>query len=856
MSETQTAIVDLEDARRVGQRMALVFGAGEFVAAPDRMNLRSVTHDLQAVRTVLADPEIGGFTVDLSENQPNHTVMQAVEQFFASRQREDLLLLYFVGHGAMDVDGELFFVSTDTVPELLRSTAIGASFISECMNRCRASRIIVVLDCSYGGSFVRGFDTKSVGLIEPAWEQLEGRGRVVLTSTSARENAFATLATSEQAPSMSVFTRGFVQGLATGDADIDGDGLITTDEIYRYVREYVLATLPRQTPTLHASTQGAIAIARSHRGRRSPPTEDGFSITRPDPPGAGTDPAQSALDSTDGNADEPDSPATEVPLREQVTWLSDETVGLEADSLHRAGVARVIEQKLSDLANDSNAESFLVHIDGAWGTGKSTLLGFLRESVSRRTEDPWLTISYDAWRQSKVGPPWLTLLQALRGGVRQTKNSRLGRATFGLLERLRLLEVWQILAVVFLALAAALALYLLLGTGDGFTLARSGDLFKALASIATVGAAVWLLARNTAQLLTLNSTKAAKTFLEGSSDPMEHLTRHFHWMRKQAGAPVLLLIDDLDRCPENCVVELLDTVQKLMRDKSPASRTTTRMEHPTLLVVVAADGRWIRHSYDATYSSFDGVVGRPGATVGTLFLEKIFQLSVPVPQLSESLQQAYLSRLLRSARATGPTPDGAAATEELVSRLRRAPRGDVLELLAEAAPVDRVLASDVVIDRLVMEEDAQRETRHALEAYAPLVSATPRAMKRFVMAYDVLRAVRSVEGSAIGRGPLALWTILRVRWPLLAEYLEGYPEDVRCFCTPLEDLPRRIPPALAPLFAAPGDDLRAVMNHADGPLTAEVIRKCVGRSVSSRDVKAPVGHRRGEPPTAEGRSPR
>ena len=42
----------------------------------------------------------------------------------------------------------------------------------------------------------------------------------------------------------------------------------------------------------------------------------------------------------------------------------------------------------------------------------------------------------------------------------------------------------------------------------------------------------------------------------------------------------MLLIDDLDRCPEGHVVEVLETVQKLLRDQSANSTSVGRKPPP------------------------------------------------------------------------------------------------------------------------------------------------------------------------------------------------------------------------------------------------------------------------------------
>ncbi len=519
--------------------------------------------------------------------------------------------------------------------------------------------------------------------------------------------------------------------------------------------------------------------------------------------------------------------------REHVRWLADEPVGLDQDELGRRGVASALEQQLEILVRDYPGRSFLVHIDGAWGAGKSTLLRFLRELAERagpgRSPAGWLVVPYDAWRQSKVGPPWLTLLHAVRAAVRTTRRRRWARAWFWLRERARLVDNWQWAAFGLMAVVVAgLVTVLVHGSAD-LTVSRWGDVVKLAGGLLPVLAALWLLAKSAGRFASLDSRRAARAFLENRADPMEDLAAHFDWVLCQAGRPVLLLVDDLDRCPETFVVDLLDAVQKLMRDRGRGTAAAGRPV-PNLLVVVAADGRWVRSSYDTAYASLTGAISAPGATIGSLFLEKLFQLTVPVPRLSDELKAAYLADLL----ADGPaSPGQRLADPDLTRRLTDAPPEQVLDVLASAPAIERIRASQVAIDRLVVDPGAQRRTRHALEPYAGMLDPTPRAMKRFVMAYSMLRAVRTAEGSVVGIGPLALWTILQTRWPTLAEHLQATPSAVRLFALPADQIPHSTPAELRALFAEPPADLRVVMNHPAGPMDERTIRECSGQAISA-----------------------
>ncbi len=125
---------------------------------------------------------------------------------------------------------------------------MAADFVNRRMNRSRSRRVVLLLDCCYAGAFERGM-TARAGAEIGVESQFGGRGRAVITASSSMEYAFEgdELAdTYELAPS--VFTSALVQGLETGDADRDQDGLVALDEMYDYIYDKVREATPNQTP--------------------------------------------------------------------------------------------------------------------------------------------------------------------------------------------------------------------------------------------------------------------------------------------------------------------------------------------------------------------------------------------------------------------------------------------------------------------------------------------------------------------------------------------------------------------------------------------------------------------------------
>jgi outer membrane biosynthesis protein TonB len=255
----------MEPPKVLGTRSALIVASDEYTD-PGLRRLRAPAKDAQALATVLRDPGIGGFEVRTLLNEPAHVVNLAVEEFFADRRPDDLLLVHFSCHGIKDEDGELYFAASNTTLRALGATAVAADFVNRRMNRSRSRRIVLLLDCCYAGAFERGM-TARAGAGMGIETQFGGRGRAVITASSAMEYAFEgdKLADIHELQP-SVFTSALVEGLATGDADRDQDGMIALDELYDYVYDRVRTATPNQTPGKWTfGVQGDLFIARRAR---------------------------------------------------------------------------------------------------------------------------------------------------------------------------------------------------------------------------------------------------------------------------------------------------------------------------------------------------------------------------------------------------------------------------------------------------------------------------------------------------------------------------------------------------------------------------------------------------------------
>lgn len=245
------------------ERVALLVSVGEY-GDPLLRKLRAPAQDVRALGEVLAASEVGGFgDVRTVVDRPRHEIEEAVEDVLATRKPGDTVVLYFTCRGVKDVHGRLYLAAANTRTDRLASTAVSSSYINQQMEHSRASAKVALLDCCYSGAFVSGFATKA-GPQGDLASQLCGRGTYVITATNSLEYAYEGSAITEGAPMASSFTDALVRGLRSGQADWDGDGLVSPEDLYWYLDRELRSAPTPQTPTSFSSgVQGAVYLAKA-----------------------------------------------------------------------------------------------------------------------------------------------------------------------------------------------------------------------------------------------------------------------------------------------------------------------------------------------------------------------------------------------------------------------------------------------------------------------------------------------------------------------------------------------------------------------------------------------------------------
>jgi WD40 repeat protein/uncharacterized caspase-like protein len=251
----------------VGRRVALLVATDRYQDT-GLSRLAAPASDAERLAAVLGDIDIAGFEVTTLYNEPHYAVGRAIGNFYRDRRGDDLALLYFTGHGVKDQDGRLYLAMTDTDRENLPFTGVPSEQIRAAMEESRSRQKVLILDCCYAGAFPAGLGVKGDPSVH-ALEQLGGRGCVVLTSSDAMQLSFEGNHVTQTGPASlrsgpsSLFTRFLIKGLRTGEADLDGNGDITLDELYSYVHDRVIDEQPLQRPKIKEDIEGRIRFAQN-----------------------------------------------------------------------------------------------------------------------------------------------------------------------------------------------------------------------------------------------------------------------------------------------------------------------------------------------------------------------------------------------------------------------------------------------------------------------------------------------------------------------------------------------------------------------------------------------------------------
>jgi tetratricopeptide (TPR) repeat protein len=227
---------------------AVVIGVAAYKNLPATAQLEFPNRDAEDIYAALISPEGGQFPAEnvhklINERATVENIRHEIEDWLPSVTKEnDRVLIYFAGHGFVSggkgylapYDVDIKKVATSAYPMDSLGAAIGG--------RIKGKWKVLITDACHSGAITPEADAKQVN---QSLLDLQ-KSLFSLTASRDREQSFES---DKFGGGHGVFTYYVVKGLE-GEADTDGDGIVSADELSEYVHSNVrLATGGRQNPT-------------------------------------------------------------------------------------------------------------------------------------------------------------------------------------------------------------------------------------------------------------------------------------------------------------------------------------------------------------------------------------------------------------------------------------------------------------------------------------------------------------------------------------------------------------------------------------------------------------------------------
>lgn len=278
------------------------------------------------------------------------------------------------------------------------------------------------------------------------------------------------------------------------------------------------------------------------------------------------------------------------------------------DKIGRGALVDKICGFIDSLKKDSN---FCLAINGAWGSGKSFVLGLIEEKLSKKEE--YIVIKYDAWENTFYSDPLIAILSCLIDGIegklylvekREEKIKKAAKAGANALAKLSS-KIAKLKAAI-----------------DGIK-----EIIKSF--------------HNPIDTAVLSDFKSYQRLLKDTKEILNEVTQAGEYRQRQT--KLIILVDEIDRCLPDEQLKILERLHHLFEVKNCAVIVT--MNHAcvakTVQTVYGIDGyEYLRKFFNFTYKH---------ETSAKEYLKNLFEdliknferLDFPVKEMAFPIRLAY-----------------------------------------------------------------------------------------------------------------------------------------------------------------------------------------------------------------------
>ena len=237
--------------------------------------------------------------------------------------------------------------------------------------------------------------------------------------------------------------------------------------------------------------------------------------------------------------------------------------------------------------------------------------------------------------------------------------------------------------------------------------------------------------------------------------------------------PLIIFIDDLDRCSPPKPVEIIEAINLLL-------------DAQYCVFIMGMDMRTVAGSIEAKYKdllTYLGTTDAPGElTLGQRFLEKIIQITFHLPRADTNVVQSFIDTILIGTKENIGSSSSSAKVQEVAQLIVAEQRGGIkpLDAAAERVMQTRSDISEVTLVKAKEEIraksfDDSQVVQDVIREVAPFLELNPRKIKRFINLFRLQALIANrrglLETEVVKLDVLAKWIVITSRWPSIIEAL-------------------------------------------------------------------------------------
>ncbi len=450
------------------------------------------------------------------------------------------------------------------------------------------------------------------------------------------------------------------------------------------------------------------------------------------------------------------------------------------------GYSDYVEALANFITSPKTKKPITIGIDAAWGGGKTTLMRLLEKKLNPPKEkggnhEHINTVWFDAWKYDRQEMLWAAMVLEM---FEQVSDQFQWWKKIGLFVRLNwkrfnwtkfwlslLKSIFITIFLFSLGFGAFSILASFLEKTWAETLQWIEDYSKVLAALGLASLAYTIFKDTTGIIVSpfnLGISQYAKKpdyqekigflnkFTEDFKYVITSITKNGEW-------PLVVFIDDLDRCSPTKSAEVIEAMNLLLDS-----------EHCVFILGVdtAMLSRSIQAKYKEIQPFFDDEEYPSRLGLGRHFLEKIIQIDFHIPRPAPRHFSNFIDAQLGQATAVEQktTDKGQNEAENLIQAKQRSGKSteEAKKAVVKERPDLESVINDAVkaVEERTFENDSEVIT--AIKEMAPYLNYNPRRIKRFINLYRLQALIayrRVLLETRISLDNLARWIVINMRWP-------------------------------------------------------------------------------------------